>query len=149
MSFLLPFRLGALVAVFMDMDLALAYKGQESRRVLSVRTWLGASKLSDLDMERMGGFEELISDILCDYDVGDERFLRGIEGHPYKQGFDLRLWPSRLGQPAQWKKLRMIFVNSMSDLFHKEIPMAYIDAVFDAMETAYTHDTELTKILVA
>ena len=81
MSFLLPFRLGALVAVFMDMDPAQAYKGQESRRVLSVRTWIDASKLSDLDMERMGGFEELISDILCDYDVGDERLLRWIEGN--------------------------------------------------------------------
>ena len=71
-----------------------------------------------------------------------ERFAerwRGIEGHPYEQGFDLRLWPSRLGQPARWKKPRMIFVNSMSDLFHKEIPTAYIDAVFDAMEIADWH----------
>ena len=66
MSLLLPFRQGALVAVFMDMDPAQAHKGQGSRRVLSVRTWLDASKLSDLDMERMGGFEEVISDILCD-----------------------------------------------------------------------------------
>ena len=49
--------------------------------MLSVQTWLDASKLSDLDMERMGGFEELISDILCDYDVGDERLLRWIEGN--------------------------------------------------------------------
>ena len=68
-----------------------------------------------------------------------ERFAerrRRIEGHPYEQGFELRLWPSRLGQPAQWKKPRMIFVNSMSDLFHEEIPTAYIDAVFDAMGTA-------------
>ena len=71
-----------------------------------------------------------------------ERFAerwRGIEGHPYEQGFDLRLWPSRLGQPARWKKPRMIFVNSMSDLFNKEIPAAHIDAVFDAMETADWH----------
>ncbi|MFM8749070.1 DUF5131 family protein [Rhabdaerophilum sp.] len=49
-----------------------------------------------------------------------ERFAerwRGVAGHPYEQGFDLTLWPSRLMQPAQWKKPRMIFVNSMSDLF--------------------------------
>ena len=75
-----------------------------------------------------------------------ERFAerwRGIEGHPYEQGFDLRLWPSRLGQPAQWKKPRMIFVNSMSDLFHKKIPTAHIDAVFDAMETAHWHVYQL------
>ena len=64
---------------------------------------------------------------------------RGIEGHPYEQGFDLRLWPSRLEQPSTWKKPRMIFVNSMSDLFHKEIPHSHIDAIFDAMESANWH----------
>lgn len=71
-----------------------------------------------------------------------ERFAerwRGIEGHPYEQGFDLKLWPSRLGQPKAWKKPRMIFVNSMSDLFHKAIPSSHIDAVFDAMEEANWH----------
>ena len=71
-----------------------------------------------------------------------ERFAerwRGIEGHPYEQGFDLRLWPSRLGQPASWQKPRMIFVNSMSDLFHKEIDRNHVDLVFDAMEAADWH----------
>ena len=71
-----------------------------------------------------------------------ERFAerwRGIEGHPYEQGFDLRLWPSRLGQPSLWKKPRMIFVNSMSDLFHKNVDRTYIDRVFDAMEAADWH----------
>ncbi|MDP2124097.1 MAG: phage Gp37/Gp68 family protein [Parvibaculum sp.] len=64
---------------------------------------------------------------------------RGIEGHPYEQGFDLRLWPSRLHQPSQWKKPRMIFVNSMSDLFHKRVDRQFIDKVFDAMEAADWH----------
>lgn len=64
---------------------------------------------------------------------------RGIDGHPYEQGFDLRLWPERLGQPHAWKRPRMIFVNSMSDLFHKEVPRSHIDAVFDAMESADWH----------
>lgn len=71
-----------------------------------------------------------------------ERFAerwRGISGHPYEQGFDLRLWPSRLDQPASWKKPRMIFVNSMSDLFHKKIDHEHIDKVFDAMEAADWH----------
>jgi protein gp37 len=65
----------------------------------------------------------------CDHCYA-ERFAerwRGIEGHPYEQGFDMRLWPSRLGQPGRWKKPRMIFVNSMSDLFHKNIPREFID----------------------
>lgn len=64
---------------------------------------------------------------------------RGIPGHPYEQGFDLRLWPSRLEQPAAWKKPRMIFVNSMSDLFHKKIDRNHIDKVFDTMEAADWH----------
>ena len=64
---------------------------------------------------------------------------RGIPGHPYEQGFDLRLWTSRLDQPAQWKKPRMIFVNSMSDLFQKEIDRAFVDRVFDTMEAADWH----------
>lgn len=71
-----------------------------------------------------------------------ERFAerwRGIKNHPYEQGFDLRLWPERLKQPALWKKPRMIFVNSMSDLFHKEVDRQYIDKVFDTMETANWH----------
>jgi protein gp37 len=71
-----------------------------------------------------------------------ERFAerwRGIPGHPYEQGFDLRIWPSRLEQPRAWKKSRMIFVNSMSDLFHKEIDRTHIDMVFDAMEEADWH----------
>ena len=44
---------------------------------------------------------------------------RGIQGHPYEQGFDLRLWPGRIKQPLAWRRPRLIFVNSMSDLFHK------------------------------
>ena len=64
---------------------------------------------------------------------------RGIAGHPYEQGFDLRLWPSRLNQPSQWKKPRMIFVNSMSDLFHKRVDRRFIDRVFDAMESTNWH----------
>lgn len=71
-----------------------------------------------------------------------ERFAerwRGVPGHPYEFGFDLRIWPERLKQPKLWKKPRMIFVNSMSDLFHKEIPRAYVDQVFTAMEEANHH----------
>ena len=64
---------------------------------------------------------------------------RGVVGHPYEQGFDLRLWPSRLEHPFQWRKPRMIFVNSMSDLFHKNIDRSFIDRVFDVMERANWH----------
>jgi len=67
-----------------------------------------------------------------------ERF-RGVLGHPFEQGFDLTLRPDRLDQPLRWKRSRMIFVNSMSDLFHKEVPCSFVDSVFDAMEKADWH----------
>jgi protein gp37 len=71
-----------------------------------------------------------------------ERFAerwRGIPGHPYESGFDLKLHPHRLEQPLKLRKPSFIFVNSMSDLFHKEIPIEYIDRVFDVMERASWH----------
>jgi len=67
-----------------------------------------------------------------------ERF-RGVPGHPFEQGFDLRLWPQRLGLPLTWKQPRRIFVNSMSDLFHKDVPDHYIDQVFATMLEAKQH----------
>lgn len=67
-----------------------------------------------------------------------ERF-RGVPGHAYENGFDLTLRPKRLDQPLRWKRSRMIFVNSMSDLFHKKVPKGYIDWVFDTMEQADQH----------
>jgi protein gp37 len=71
---------------------------------------------------------------------------RGIPGHHYEQGFDLRLWPQRLSQPLEWRRPRMIFVNSMSDLFHEDIPLAYIQEVFAVMEEAEQHTFQiLTK----
>jgi protein gp37 len=74
-----------------------------------------------------------------------ERF-RGVEGHPFESGFDLTLRPERLTQPMAWRQPRRIFVNSMSDLFHKEVPTPFIDAVFDTMELASWHTYQvLTK----
>lgn len=64
---------------------------------------------------------------------------RGVPGHPYEQGFDLRLWPDRLEQPLRWRRPRTIFVNSMSDLFHEGIPDDYVAAVFDVMKRADHH----------
>jgi protein gp37 len=72
----------------------------------------------------------------CDFCYAErlsERF-RGVKGHPFENGFDLTLRPARLKQPMQWRRPRRIFVNSMSDLFHKELPVRFIDSVFDAME---------------
>jgi protein gp37 len=74
-----------------------------------------------------------------------ERF-RGVPDHPFENGFDLTLRPDRLGQPLRWREPRMIFVNSMSDLFHKEIPDEFISRVCDTMERAPWHTFQvLTK----
>jgi protein gp37 len=71
---------------------------------------------------------------------------RGISGHPYEQGFALRLWPQRLEQPVRWTRPRMIFVNSMSDLFHEEVPDEYIESIFEVMGRAQQHTFQiLTK----
>lgn len=71
---------------------------------------------------------------------------RGVSGHPYEQGFDLRIWPQRLDQPLRWKRSRMIFVNSMSDLFHERIPTSFIAEVFASMREAHWHTFQiLTK----
>jgi protein gp37 len=82
---------------------------------------------------------------LCYAERFSERF-RGVAGHPFEKGFDLTLRPDRLSQPLSWKKPRRIFVNSMSDLFHKEVPSSFIDSVFDTMEAASWHTFQvLTK----
>jgi len=64
---------------------------------------------------------------------------RGIPDHPFSTGFDLTLRPERLAQPLKWRRPRMIFVNSMSDLFHKDVPTEFADRVFDVMEDADWH----------
>lgn len=81
----------------------------------------------------------------CYAETFAERF-RGVPGHPYEQGFDLKLWPSRLLLPLTWRKPKRIFVNSMSDLFHKDVPEEFILAVFKTMRKANWHTFQiLTK----
>ncbi len=71
---------------------------------------------------------------------------RDVPGHPYEQGFDLRLWPQRLDHPLRWRRPRMIFVNSMSDLFHEEVPFEFIERVFAIVERCPQHTFQvLTK----
>lgn len=74
-----------------------------------------------------------------------ERF-RGVPGHPYEQGFDLRLVPEKLQDPLAWKRPRRIFVNSMSDLFHPSVPLTFIRKVAEVMAEADWHTYQvLTK----
>jgi protein gp37 len=81
----------------------------------------------------------------CYAETFAERF-RGVPGHPYEQGFDLKLVPEKLAEPLRWSSPKKIFVNSMSDLFHPEVPDGYIAKVVRVMETADWHTYQvLTK----
>lgn len=81
----------------------------------------------------------------CYAEVFAERF-RGVPGHPYERGFDPRLAPDKLAEPLRWQTPKMIFVNSMSDLFHDEFPDEYIEAVARVMVRANWHTYQvLTK----
>ncbi|MGC8641169.1 MAG: DUF5131 family protein [Isosphaeraceae bacterium] len=81
----------------------------------------------------------------CYAETFAERF-RGVPGHPYEQGFDLRLMPEKLDEPLRWKTPRMVFVNSMSDLFHEDVADEYIERVCRVMVEANRHTYQvLTK----
>jgi len=81
----------------------------------------------------------------CYAETFAERF-RGVPGHPYELGFDPRIVPDKLGEPLKWGTPKLIFVNSMSDLFHEEVSDDYIVAVVDVMRKANWHTYQvLTK----
>lgn len=83
--------------------------------------------------------------VQCYAETFAERF-RGVPGHPYEQGFDLRVVPEKLTQPFEWRQPRKVFVNSMSDLFHEEVPDDYIVKVVRVMQLANWHTYQvLTK----
>jgi protein gp37 len=69
-----------------------------------------------------------------------------VKGHPYEQGFDLRLVPEKLLEPLSWRSSKLVFVNSMSDLFQPPVPDAYVEATARVMVTANWHTYQvLTK----
>ena len=81
----------------------------------------------------------------CYAETFAERF-RGVPGHPFEFGFDLRLVQEKLGDPIRWSKPKKIFVNSMSDLFHEGVPDDYIEKVCRVMLAANWHTYQvLTK----
>ena len=81
----------------------------------------------------------------CYAETFAERF-RGVAGHPYEQGFDLRLVPNKLSDPLKWRTPKRVFVNSMSDLFHQDVPETYIQEVVSVMLKAEWHTYQvLTK----
>ena len=81
----------------------------------------------------------------CYAETFAERF-RGVRGHPYEQGFDLRIVAEKLNEPLRWRSPKRVFVNSMSDLFQEGVPTEYIAAVGRVMQRANWHTYQvLTK----
>ena len=81
----------------------------------------------------------------CYAETFSERF-RGVPGHPFEQGFDLRLVPDALDLPRRWRSGRLVFVNSMSDLFQDEVPKEFIQRAFAVMRECPQHQFQvLTK----
>ena len=81
----------------------------------------------------------------CYAETFAERF-RGVKGHPYEHGFDLRLVPKKLTEPFSWRSPKLVFVNSMSDLFQDGVSDSYIEAVCRVMVEARWHTFQvLTK----
>jgi len=74
------------------------------------------------------------------------RRLQAMEQPNYVNGFQLTLQPHMLEVPLRWRRPQTIFVNSMSDLFHAEVPLDYVQRVFDVMRRAHWHRFQvLTK----
>lgn len=72
--------------------------------------------------------------------------LRAMGVAKYRNGFRTTIHPGTLGEPLRWRKPRVVFVNSMSDLFHREVPTAFIERVFAVMNRASRHTFQvLTK----
>ncbi len=65
--------------------------------------------------------------------------LKAMGQANYRNGFELTLQPQMLSLPLHWKSPKRIFVNSMSDLFHADVPLSYIKDVFDVMRSAHWH----------
>jgi protein gp37 len=74
------------------------------------------------------------------------RRLEAMGAYNYRNGFQVTLQPQMLDRPLKWRKPQRIFVNSMSDLFHVDVPKDYVLKVFDVMVAAHWHQFQvLTK----
>jgi protein gp37 len=73
------------------------------------------------------------------------RRLKAMGQPNYRRGFEVTLQPQMLERPLSWRRPQMVFVNSMSDLFHKDVPLEFIEQVFDVMRRASWHTFQVLK----
>ncbi len=72
--------------------------------------------------------------------------LKAMRSNNYRNGFDVTCHEHLLTAPLTWKKSKKVFVNSMSDIFHKEVPLSFIQKIFKTMNHAFIHNFQvLTK----
>ena len=84
----------------------------------------------------------------CDHCYAEKmaKRLKAMKQPQYRNGFEVTLAPQALDAPRRWRKPRLVFVNSMSDLFHEKIKLDYIQKVFDVMRETPQHTYQvLTK----
>ena len=113
-------------------------------QVVAIET-AGADDMVDIQTSTRTFFAAGLATHNCYAETFAERF-RGVAGHPFEQGFDLRLVPGKLADPLRWRSPRRIFVNSMSDLFQEGVPVEYIEEVGRVMQKADWHTYQvLTK----
>lgn len=81
----------------------------------------------------------------CDHCYADRmaKRLQAMGVHKYRNGFEVTLHPDVLEAPLRWTKPQIIFVNSMSDLFHEKVPFDYVAQIFDVMRRADQHIFQL------
>jgi protein gp37 len=116
----------------------------QTPRVVSVE-YVGERDLVDIQTSKRTFVANGYLTHNCYAETFAERF-RGVPGHPYEHGFDLRLVPEKLPEPLRWKTAKMVFVNSMSDLCHEDVPDDYVLAVVRVMQIANWHTYQvLTK----
>ncbi|MBN1463366.1 MAG: phage Gp37/Gp68 family protein [Paludibacteraceae bacterium] len=95
-------------------------------------TWNPVTGCTKLSAGCQNCYAEVMARRLC---------AMGVE--KYSNGFNLRLHEDVLGEPLKWKKSHTIFVNSMSDLFHKDVPFSYVDKVMKTIESSPQHRYQL------
>ena len=108
--------------------------------------WRSAIEWTESTWNPVTGCTKVSPGCKCCYAERMAERLQVMGQENYRHGFRLTLQPHMLDQPLCWKRPQTIFVNSMSDLFHKDVPLDYIQRVFDVMRRAHWHRFQvLTK----
>ena len=113
-----------------------------------VRAVASASKIewTETTWNPVSGCSKISAGCLNCYAERMAHRLKAMGNPNYRNGFDVTLHPHLIDAPLKWRNPRLVFVNSMSDLFHEEVPLDFIQVVFSTMKSAHWHTFQvLTK----